>query len=578
MTMIIRRALRRAPLPSSIVPELNENDAQLSRALEMGRNRLLLGGALFAVAFAAIGFRLVDVALLRSPHSAPATAIAAQRPTQRAEILDRNGIMLAGNLATASLYANPRLVIDPEGSARRLAQILPEVNEAEVADKLKLDRAFIWLRRNLTPKQQYEINRVGIPGLYFQREEKRVYPHGPLAAHVIGLSDVDNVGVAGVEKFFDRSLRTSGEAVQLSIDIRTQHVLRDELQRAMTRFRAVGAAGMIMDSRNGEIVAMVSLPDFDPNSPGTATEEALFNRNTLGVYEMGSVFKLFTAAMALDSGATSLRGGYDASHPIKISRFTITDYHAKNRWLSVPEIIVHSSNIGAAKMALDVGTNGQRAFFERIGMLRTPKIELPEVGGPLVPRPWREINTITIAFGHGLSVSPLHLASGLASLVNCGLLYPATLVKRSPDTPAQAKRIISQKTSDEMRWLMRQVVERGTGKQADTVAYPLGGKTGTAEKVGGRGGYKQKSLLSSFIGAFPIDDPRYVILAMLDEPQATKETHGYATGGWVAAPIVRTTVERVGPLLGLLPVAMDGNGRDNKVIQASARPGSFPAR
>lgn len=578
MTLFIKRAFGRQPLPAGIAPEPLQDEPVQSRTLEMSRNRLLLGGILFALIFVIIAFRLVDLSLLRSPHSGIATAIAAQRPTQRAEILDRNGTLLAGNLATASLYANPRLVIDPEGSARRLVQLLPELNEAEVTGKLKLDRAFIWLRRNLTPRQHYDINRAGIPGLYFQREERRVYPHGPLAAHVTGLVDIDSNGVAGIEKYFDQSLRTSGEAVQLSLDLRVQHILRDELQRAMSRFSALGAAGMIMSARTGEVIAMVSLPDFDPNSPGTATDEALFNRNTLGVFEMGSVFKLFTAAMALDTGTTTLRGGYDASHPIKISRFTISDYHAKNRWLSVPEIIVYSSNIGAAKMALDVGTSGQRAYFEKIGMLRTPKIELPEVGAPLIPRPWREINTITIAFGHGMSVSPLHLTSGVASLVNGGLLHRPTIIKGGNDNGPAPKRVISAKTSDEMRWLMRQVVEKGTGKNADSIAYPVGGKTGTAEKVGGRGGYKQKSLLSSFVGAFPIDDPQYVILAIVDEPRATKETHGYATGGWVAAPIVQATVQRVGPVLNLVPVALERRGRERALIQASARPGQFPSR
>src|SRR5690606_9931166 len=289
-----------------------------------------------------------------------------ERGLPRAEILDRNGVMLAGNLPTASLYANPRQVLDPEEAARRLVSLIPELDEREVLAKLKLDRAFIWLRRNLTPRQHYEVNRAGIPGLYFQRELRRVYPHGPLAAHVVGLTDVDNVGVAGIEKYFDDLLHQSEEPLQLSLDLRLQHIVRDELQRAMQRFAAVGAAGMVLDARDGQVLAMVSLPDFDPNNPGSATDEAIFNRNTLGVYEMGSTFKLFTAAMALNSGVTTLKGGYDASHPIRISRFTITDYKPKSRWLSVPEIMVYSSNIGSAKMALDVGTAGQQAFLERI--------------------------------------------------------------------------------------------------------------------------------------------------------------------------------------------------------------------
>ena len=571
----------RAPLPS-VVPAgvvsagVEQPAGELRQAIETGRNRLVLGGALFAIAFGVIALRLVDVAALQAADGDGAAA-SVQRAEPRAEITDRNGILLAGNLATASLYANPRQVIDPDASARRLVQILPGLNEAEVAARLKLDRAFIWLRRSVTPHQQQEVIRAGIPGLYFQREDRRVYPHGPLAAHVVGLTDVDNAGLAGVEKYFDEVLRQSDEPLQLALDARVQHVLRDELQRAMAKFHAIGAAGMVLDARNGEILSMVSLPDFDPNHPGTATPEALFNRNTLGVYEMGSTFKLLTAAMALDAGTTTLKGGYDASHPIRIARFTISDYKGKNRWLSVPEIMIYSSNIGAAKMALDVGTAGQRAFLDRIGMLRTPTIELPEVGAPLAPAQWREINTITIAFGHGLSVSPLQLVSGIAALVNGGMLYPATLLKRPGGLAPAGKRVISQKTSDEMRWLMRQVVERGTGKNADTVAYPVGGKTGTAEKIGG-GGYRQKALLSSFVGAFPIDDPRYVILAMLDEPHGTKETYGYATGGWVAAPIASAFVRRAGPLLGLPPDPSADPGREPPLVQASAPLRTFPAR
>lgn len=570
----MRRLFRRRPpdasLPGVIGPD-RMADGGPRQAVELSRDRLVLGGALFAIAFGVIALRLVDIAMLRGAAADETVAsTAVERGLPRAEILDRNGVMLAGNLPTASLYANPRQVLDPEEAARRLVSLIPELDEREVLAKLKLDRAFIWLRRNLTPRQHYEVNRAGIPGLYFQRELRRVYPHGPLAAHVVGLTDVDNVGVAGIEKYFDDLLHQSEEPLQLSLDLRLQHIVRDELQRAMQRFAAVGAAGMVLDARDGQVLAMVSLPDFDPNNPGSATDEAIFNRNTLGVYEMGSTFKLFTAAMALDSGVTTLKGGYDASHPIRISRFTITDYKPKSRWLSVPEIMVYSSNIGSAKMALDVGTAGQQAFLERIGMLRTPTIELPEIGAPLVPSPWREVNTITIAFGHGLSVSPLQLVSGVAALVNGGMLYPATLVKRPAGAVPPGKRVLSQRTSDEMRWLMRQVVERGTGKNADSEAYPVGGKTGTAEKTGG-GGYRRKALLSSFVGAFPIDDPRYVVFAMLDEPQGRKETFGYATGGWVAAPIVRQIVQRAGPLLGLPPVDDGPPMHEARFLEASAR-------
>lgn len=565
----------REPLPQVVSGDgflRGQIDGRMKAAIETGRNRLVLGGALFIVAFIAIDARLVDLALQRPADAVnpAAAAISDRLSVKRADIVDRNGVLMASSLTTPSLYANPRevrKVLDAGVAARQIVKLLPDLNESEVRAKLELDRAFIWIRRGLTPNQQITINNAGIPGLYFQREERRIYPQGPLAAHVLGFTGMDNEGLAGIEKYQDDLLLNSRQPLKLSIDMRVQHILHSELARSMAKFSAVGAAGMIVDVRNGETVAMVSLPDYDPNSRSTANDDAMFNRNTLGVYEMGSTFKLFTAAMALDAGVTTLKGGYDASHPIRIGRFTITDYHAKARWLSVPEILIYSSNIGSVKMALDAGTDRQRAFLQKLGMLTAPTFELPEVGSPLVPSPWREINTMTISFGHGLSVSPLQMVTGISALVNGGMLYSPTLLRRPNDAPPEGQRVISQRISDQIRWLMRQVVAEGTGRNADTVAYPVGGKTGTAEKVGGRG-YKQKALVSSFIGAFPIDDPKFVILAMLDEPQGTKETYGYATGGWVAAPVVKAVVSQAGALLGLPPRSEPQ--QDRRVVEASA--------
>lgn len=565
----------RAPLPQVVSGDgflRGQVDGRMKVALETGRNRLVLGGSLFLVAFFAIGVRLVDLALQRPADAAgPAVAAVSDRlSVKRADIVDRNGVLMASSLTTPSLYANPRevrKVLDSATAARQIVKLLPDLNESEVRAKLELDRAFIWLRRGLTPNQQITINNAGIPGLYFQREERRIYPQGPLAAHILGFTGMDNEGLAGIEKYQDDLLLNTRQPLKLSIDMRVQHVLHSELARSMAKFSAVGAAGMIVDARNGETIAMVSLPDYDPNARSAASDDAMFNRNTLGVYEMGSTFKLFTAAMALDAGVTSLKGGYDASQPIRVGRFTITDYHAKARWLSVPEIMIYSSNIGSVKMALDAGTDRQRAFLQKIGMLSAPSFELPEVGSPLVPSPWREINTMTIAFGHGLSVSPLQLVSGVSALVNGGVLYPATLLRRPGDAPPGGTRVVSERVSDQMRWLMRQIVTEGTGRNADTLAYPVGGKTGTAEKVGGKG-YKRKALVSSFVGAFPIDDPKFVILAMLDEPQGTKDTYGYATGGWVAAPVVKAVVSQAGALLGLPPRIQPQ--QDRRVVEASA--------
>ncbi len=341
----------------------------------------------------------------------------------------------------------------------------------------------------------------------------------------------------------------------------------------MQTFKSVGAAGVIMDVRTGELIAMVSLPDFDPNEPGAAPDDARFNRVTLGVYEMGSTFKIFNTAMALEAGSTSLAGGYDASHPIQIARFTITDYHAQKRWLSVPEIFMYSSNIGSVRMALDAGTPAQRSFLDRLGMLKPVKLELPEVGRPHIPMPWRPINTMTISFGHGISVSPLHLVAGTAAVVNGGIYVPPTVLKREPGEVPPGERVLSLKTSESMRKLFRLVVEQGTGREAAVPGYMVGGKTGTAEKAG-RGGYREKALISSFVAAFPINDPEYVVLVMLDEPQGTKATHGFATAGWTAAPTTGRIIGRVGPLLGMMPVDEAPLDRQLAVDLHPARPGA----
>ncbi len=549
-------------------------DGSGAQALETGRTRLLVAGMVFALAFIVIGWRLVGIAAF-APGGEPRIAVTPPAPafeSGRADIVDRNGVVLATSLPTASLYANPHQVRDPAGAAAHLVRALPDLSRIEIRAKLSTDRSFIWLKRKLTPREQYRVNRLGIPGLYFEREERRFYPHGRLTAHSIGFTDVDNQGLAGVERSFDEVLRGQAEPLALSLDLRVQHVLALELAAAMTEFAAIGAAGLVMDAATGEVLAMVSLPDFDPNRPGTAAPEARFNRASLGLYEMGSVFKIFTVAMALDEGVVTLDDGYDASKPIRIARFTINDFHAKNRWLSVPEIFMYSSNIGAARMAMDAGTAVQQAFLDRLGLTRPAGIELAEVGRPMVPSPWREINTVTIAYGHGLAVSPVQMASAVAAVVNGGEFRPATLIKRAEGERPAGTRIMSRDTSLKMRRLLRLVVRRGTGRQADAEGYRVGGKTGTADKlIGGR--YASDARIASFAAAFPMNDPRYVIFAMVDEPKGIARTHGYATGGWVAAPIVRRVVERIGPILGVEPVrdGADEDGGEELLVRAKAR-------
>ncbi|MEQ8585177.1 MAG: penicillin-binding protein 2 [Thalassobaculaceae bacterium] len=531
-------------------------DGVTKQTLEVGRNRLILAGCLLTLAFAAVAGRVVELSALRDHNepTVPTAAADAALQTGRADIVDRNGLLVATSLRTPSLYADPSEVLDAARAARRLTTVLTDLAVPEVEAKLRANRRFVWLKRNLTPHEQYRVNALGIPGLHFMDEWKRIYPQSSLVAHVVGYTDTDDRGIAGIEKAFDDVLRGGREPLTLSVDLRIQHIVRQELARQIGLFEAIGGTAVVLDVNTGETVAMVSLPDFDPNLAGDMSDDQRFNRATLGVYEMGSTFKIFNTAMALDAGTVTLNDGYDATKPIRISRFTINDFHGEHRWLSVAEIFKYSSNIGSVKMAMDVGTDGQKAFMSRLGMLQPMALELPERGYPLVPSPWRPINTMTISFGHGMSVSPMHLASGVATVVNGGIKRPTTLLKTTGRVLGEE--VLQPATSLAMRKLMRLVVLDGTGRNADAPGYMVGGKTGTAEKAGGRG-YARKSLLSSFVAAFPVHDPKYVVLVMVDEPKGQKFSHGYATGGWVAAPAVKRIVERSAPLLGVAPVNMN---------------------
>ncbi|MBM3555499.1 MAG: penicillin-binding protein 2, partial [Alphaproteobacteria bacterium] len=521
-------------------------------AVDVGRVRLVVTGAVFALAFIALAVRTVEISLFPIEVERKDTRIAIKSGEggERGRIADRNGLLLATNLATASLYARPRQLIDTERAIAGLAAAMPDLDPDYLRERLSGDRPFVWIKRHITPRQQRAVHELGLPGVGFMPDKTRVYPQGALAAHVVGFTDIDNKGISGVEKFFDRGLAGDESAaprsVALSLDLRVQHALREELTAAVDSFDAVGGAGIVLDIATGEVLAMVSLPDFDPMRGARIESDAFFNRVTLGVYEMGSTFKTFTTAMALQNGKVGLDGGYDASQPLKYASYTIKDDHAKNRWLSVPEIFIHSSNIGSARMAMDVGVRRHQEFLRSLGLLEAPKIELPEVGQPLVPKPWREINTVTVAFGHGVAVSPLQLAAGVAAVAGGGEYVSPTLIKREDGQPIPRRRAVSPEVSSEMRYLLRLVVEQGTGKKAEVDGYAVGGKTGTAEKVG-KGGYQRKSLLSSFVGVFPMESPRYVVLAMIDEPKGQSWTYGFASGGWTAAPAVGRVVTRIAP-------------------------------
>lgn len=534
--------------------------ARRRRAIEKSRQRLMVGVLLFGGMFTLLAARTVELGVLRFDRPQARYAADEARLTARADILDRNGLVLATNISAQSLYADPKLIRDPEAAALDLVRVLPDLDRQALVEKLSSKRRFVWIKRRLTPDQVWRVNSLGRPGLDFQEEQERLYPHGALAAHVLGFVGDDGQGLQGVEHYFQQRLSDParvGEPLTLSLDLRVQHILTDTLAASLRRHQAQAAVGLVMDVRTGELLALASLPDFDPNRGESADGGQRMNRATLGVYELGSAFKTFTLAAALDHGIVDLSAGYDASRPIRVAGHAIHDHHPKNRWLSVPEIYAFSSNIGAAKMAVDLGSERQKQFLTKLGLLHPAALELTEIGAPLAPRQWHETETMTIAFGHGLAVSPVQMARAVSAVINGGRLVPATLLKRAEGVgPVDAPRVISARTSRTMRQLMRLTVMDGTGKLADVNGYQVGGKTGTAEKASA-GGYDRSAVLSSFVAGFPIASPRYLVFVMLDEPQPIEATHNFVGGGWVAAPAAGRIVERIAPLLGLPPLPED---------------------
>jgi len=528
------------------------------------RARIGLAILAFAAVYAVIATRLVMFALVSSSHAAHRVVSGDAIATARPDILDRNGEVLATDVRVPSLYAEPRRLIDVDEAVELLTADLPDVDATELRERLSSKRGFVWLKRDITPEQQREIYRQGLPGIGFLNENKRDYPNGAEVSHLIGHVNIDNEGIAGIEKWLDGqgldALHMAGLAtdrlqtpVQLAVDLRVQHALRDELVAARTKFSALAAAGLVLNVRTGEIVAMVSEPDYDPNNPHEALDPTRINRLTTGVYEMGSTFKAFTIAMAIDSGKVTLKSTFDAHNPLHYGKFDIHDFEPQQRALTVPEIFTYSSNIGAARIAMAMGVDAHKAFLKKMGQLDRLRTELPESAEPIVPKHWGELNTMTIAFGHGLSVAPLQAVMGVAALMNGGTLIPPTFLKR---TEAEAEklgtRVVKPETSEIMRYLMRLNVEKGTAAKADVPGYYIGGKTGTADKVV-FGRYSKTKVLTDFMAVLPADHPRYLLLIMLDEPHATPETHGFTTSGWNAVPTGGAVVARIAPLLGIEP-------------------------
>ncbi|UWU86432.1 penicillin-binding protein 2 [Bradyrhizobium yuanmingense] len=546
---------------------------RLIRSLLYGRNvdraakaraRVGLAMLAFASVYALIGGRLVMFAIGADAHSARRAAAQEVVATARPDIVDRNGAILATDVKAASLFGEPRRIIDKDEAIELLTATIPDLDEAEVRERLRTRKGFVWLKREVTPAQQQAVHKLGIPGIGFLRENKRVYPTGNEVAHLIGLVNIDNQGIAGLEKWLDNQgladLHRAGFAtdrlqkpIELAVDLRVEHALRDELLKAKDKFRAKAASGIVSNVKTGEIVAMVSLPDFDPNNPKEAHDPDRINRLTTGVYEMGSTFKAFTLAMGLDSGKINLNSMWDARGNLHYGKFTIHDSHPVGRFINTKEVFTYSSNIGAARIALNQGVEAHKAFLAKLGQMTRLRTELPESAAPLLPRRWSELNTVTAAFGQGLSVAPLQAVMGINALVNGGYLIPPTFLKRSEsEAMAMAKRVIKPETSDKMRFLMRLNAEVGSARKADVKGYYVGGKTGTSEKVV-NGRYAKKRVLNSFTAILPCDDPKYHVLIMLDEPQALPETHGFITSGWNAVPTGGKVIERIAPLLGVEP-------------------------
>ena len=545
------------------------SDGKQNSHLELAYGRLVMLMVVFFAAYAVLALRVVDLMVIQAEASVDRKNKAELAELTRSEglikhvrrgnIYDRNGVLLATSLKTPSLYADPELILNKKKVAKAVADLFPDLSYEKVFKEIDVDGRYAWLRGNLSPEQQYKILEIGEPGLAFEYADSRIYPLGDVAAHMVGYTDRDNRGLAGIERSFNEILER-GKDVNLTIDIRLQHALRREVQNSINDFTAKAGMGLIMHAKTGEVIAAASLPDYDLNfSRVYAAEpkkyyEILLNRLTLGVYEQGSVFKIFTTAALFETQDTPMSHTYDARKPLKVDRFTINDYHAKKRVMTVPDVFINSSNIGSALMAQHVGEDNLKSFFSDLGLMEKMDFDIREVGAPILPNPWANSTTATISYGHGLSVTAMQVCAAMATVVNGGFrVKPKLTSHENKYALPMSFRILSEDTSEKMRKLLRLNVTNGTGKSADIEGYYVGGKTGTAEKSAGKKGYDRKRLLSSFIAAFPMDDPEYIVYIMIDEPKGNKKSYGYATGGWVAAPAVGNVISSMVAILGVKP-------------------------
>jgi cell division protein FtsI (penicillin-binding protein 3) len=545
-----------------------------SRALDGARSRMRVLGMALALGFGILGLRAVELAFVGAADVLADTGTVSTA-SARGDIFDRTGQVLATTLETHSLYADPTLIWDPVETAGLLAGVLPDIDVEDLTRDLSSRRRFVWVRRNLTPRQRQAVFALGMPGLEFRTEPRRVYPRGRLASHVVGYADRDLAGLAGAERAFNVAL-SSGDnrPVALSIDMGVQFHLDEVLRSSMIEFDALAASGVVMNVRTGEIVGMASLPDFDPNRPSDASSSERLNRTAQSVYEMGSTFKAFTVALALESGSATLESGYDATLPLQIGGYTIHDDHAEARWLTLSEIFTHSSNIGAARIALEAGAEAQRDLLTRLRLMEYAPIELAESASPLLPSNWGPTETATISYGHGIAVTPIATIAAFAAIANGGVYVRPTLQPVAANETIVGERVMSEEIAADVMQLMRLNVTDGTGSRAEALGYLVAGKTGTAEKPG-RGGYDSDRLISSFSAVFPYDDPQYAILVLLDEPHGTAATGYHAYGGWTAAPAVGEIISRIAPILGVDRVQEDQDA-SAALVRAALMPEMIP--
>ena len=513
-----------------------------------GRIRIRIGVVAFIFMLLIAIVRLAEISLFSS--DAHQRNLPESLKITRADLTDRNGELLATTLETYSLYAEPRRVWNPRETAIELVSLRPHLSRLQVQNKLETDRSFVWLERGLTPKERQAVFGLGLPGLAFRKEPKRVYPHENLASHMVGFTNVDMRGVAGAERAFDEGLTSdNAPSIALSLDLRVQFALTDELATARQKFDALDASGVVMDIRTGEIIAMASVPNFNPNNPDTTLPETLFNHAAMSTYDLGSVFKPLTMAMALEDGVANQTELFQVQKPYKVLSKYIRDDHPSDVPLNMTGVLGESSNRGTAMIAQRIGAERQQHHLRGLGLLDRVDYELAESAKPQVQKRWGEMATVTVSYGHGLSVTPLALTAAIGGMLNDGVYVNPTVRKHSVASPAVGRRVFRSEVSQNMVDMMRFVVTDGTGRKADIPGYGVMGKTGTAEKPSKTGGYDQKRLVTSFVAAFPHSDPRYAMIVTLDEPKAIEGTHGYATAGWNAAPVAGQVIKRIGPIL-----------------------------